>query len=173
MGADASLGLDEVVALLAPALGEERARELTRGALNSLGITTSLLSAQDAIRALETLGQSPGVVGSATRFAKASLALRFTSRPSHMPAVSRPASQSSRGGPLTRADLVELLAPTLGMEKSEEVLLGTLQQLRLSVDQVSAEDGLAVLEELTKSPGIVGIASRFAKVHLLMRSAKV
>jgi hypothetical protein len=172
MGADASVSLDALVALLAPTLGEERARELARNALDSLGIADSFFSVHDAIRVLERLPQSPGIATSVSHFAQARLALRDTNTNSRRPALSKPTPPAPKSGSLTRADLAALLAPTLGQEKSDDMVNETLQKLGLSLDPISTADGLAVLEELAKSAGIVGIASRFAKAHLLMRPTK-
>ncbi len=172
MGSDGSIGLDELVALLAPTIGEERAKELARSALDSIGVAGSSCSVHDAIRALENLGKMPGVAASVTRFAQARLLLRDPNATSHR-APSKPTSPPQKiEGPLTRTDLAALLAPTLGQEKSEEIVLGSFQKLGFSLDGVSTAEGLAVLEELATSAGIVGIASRFAKVHLLMRRTK-
>jgi hypothetical protein len=172
VGEGASVSLDALVALLAPTHGEERARELARNALDSLGITESFFSVQDAIRVLERLPESPGIAASVSHFALARLALRETNTSSRRPNVSKPTPPVPKSGSLTRADLAALLAPTLGQEKSDEMIKETLQKLGLSLDPISTEDGLAVLEELAKSAGIAGIASRFAKARLLMRPTK-
>lgn len=172
MGEGASVSLDALVALLAPTLGEERARELARNALDSLGIADSFFSVHDAIRVLEKLPQSPGIATSVSHFAQARLALRDPSPTSRRPTFVKLTAQAPKGGPLARAELAALLAPTLGQEKSDDMVLETLQKLKLPLDAMSTADGLAVLEELAKSSGIVGIASRFAKARLLMRPTK-
>jgi hypothetical protein len=67
---------------------------------------------------------------------------------------------------LTSARLAELLAPTLGWEKSLEVVDAAASRLGLSPNELSVHQGLSVLDELARTPGMVGIAARFARSRL-------
>jgi len=62
--------------------------------------------------------------------------------------------------------LMELLAPTLGWEKSSEVVSVALARRGLSHGDLSIEDALVTLDHLTQSPGMVGIAARYAATRL-------
>jgi hypothetical protein len=69
-------------------------------------------------------------------------------------------------------DLVPLLSQTIGEEKAGEVIEAAALRLGLSLSSGLPEpDVLKLLDEIAKSPGIVGITARFAKsrVHLSQR----
>jgi hypothetical protein len=62
--------------------------------------------------------------------------------------------------------LMELLAPTLGWEKSSEVVSVALARRGMSHGELSIDDALVVLDHLAQSPGMVGIAARYAATRL-------
>ena len=164
--------LEELVQVLSPTAGQERARELVRSAIELLGVTSNPLSLPDAIRVLELLGRTPGVVGSVTRFARARLTLRaatasFTSAP---PPSTRQPFPAPKDALLRRAELTALLAPSLGDEKSGEVIATTIRKLGYREEDLTLAQALAVLETLTYAGGLVGVAARFAKARLHMRA---
>jgi hypothetical protein len=67
---------------------------------------------------------------------------------------------------MRRSQLVGLLAPTLGLEKSEEVVTAAVRRLRLGVsDELTVAQALAILDDLTQTPGIVGVVARFVKAR--------
>jgi hypothetical protein len=169
---DVSYTPQDVVALLAPTLGEERALELVRGALGSLGVVEAAFPGTDVVRVLELIGRSPGFVGSVARFALA----RFTLKDANAAQLPLHSSASGlravRGEALSRSELTDLLAPTLGEEKSDELVLETLRRLGYPLDVFSLPQGLAVLENLALVEGLVGVAASFARAHLLMRAPK-
>ena len=162
----------DLVALLAPTLGRERAQELVRGALETLNIAGATFSAKDAVRILEVIGRNSGFVGSVSRFVLARFTLNEGPASSPRPRSSMSASRGTKDEAIGRNELAALLAPTLGQEKSDEVILEVLKELALPLETVSLSQGLAVLDRLALSEGLMGVASRFAKAHLLMRAPK-
>jgi hypothetical protein len=62
----------------------------------------------------------------------------------------------------TRA-VVALLAATLGWEMSEERVGAAMRRLGMSGGSLSHDQGMAILDELAKEPGMVGVTARFAK----------
>lgn len=64
-------GAVDLVALLGPALGMEKARDATTIAAARLGLDAASLSRQDALRVLDELAREEGIVGVIARFAKA------------------------------------------------------------------------------------------------------
>ena len=165
-------GEHDLVALLAPTLGRERAQELVHGALEALNIAAATFGAKDAVRILELIGHNPGFVGSVARFVLARFTLKDGPASTPRPRISTSAVRAVRDGALGREALAALLAPTLGQEKSDEVILEVLKELALPLETVSLSQGLAVLDRLALSEGLVGVASRFAKAHLLLRAPK-
>jgi hypothetical protein len=67
--------------------------------------------------------------------------------------------------------LAELLAPTLGWEKSSEVVESAALRLGFPPQELRKEQALAVLDELARTPGMVGIAARFARSRLDARGS--
>ncbi|MBS2011823.1 MAG: hypothetical protein JST00_02820 [Deltaproteobacteria bacterium] len=63
----------DLVALLAPALGAEKARDATETACRRLGVDARALSHDEALFVLDEIGQNDGIVGVVARFAKARL----------------------------------------------------------------------------------------------------
>jgi len=67
----------EIAALLAPSIGEERARELVEAAVRKLGYKADALDREQATRVFDELAKATGVVGAVARFAKARALLQF------------------------------------------------------------------------------------------------
>ncbi len=61
----------DLVGLLAPALGAEKARDSTEAAAAKLGLDARALSRADGLRVLDELTSNEGIVGVVARFAKA------------------------------------------------------------------------------------------------------
>jgi hypothetical protein len=59
-------------------------------------------------------------------------------------------------------DLAKLLAPALGMERAEQVVHTTLQQLGFPSQALHVDEALAALRLISQSDGVVGVAGRFA-----------
>jgi hypothetical protein len=171
--------LAEVVALLAPTLGQEKSEEVVAEAARSLGILVDEFSASRAVALLDTLGKAPGMVGVAARFART----RFEGRPHDGEAAeeppissggtrreSKPSSGRMESAPqrVERKQIVGLLAPTLGDEKSEEVVVGAITRRQLPKDTLDQQQALEVLEDLAAQHGLVGVTARFAKARLIL-----
>jgi hypothetical protein len=182
MRVSARIPLLELVALLAPTLGQEKSHDVVEEAARVLGAADPVEPAV-AVQLLEALGKESGMVGVAARFARQ----RFESRPAaaenaevfeEPPASSNPSLGPRRiGGPrhasmpkrtVERHSLVALLAPTLGQEKAEEVVLGSLRLLGLPEDSLDQRQALAMLEQLAAVPGLVGVTARFAKARVIL-----
>lgn len=63
---------------------------------------------------------------------------------------------------ISKDELTKLLAPALGQEKSEEVVLSTARSLGISPPYFSAEDVRALFAALSKADGLIGVVARFA-----------
>ena len=78
-------------------------------------------------------------------------------------------SNPPRDNEFVRFDhVVELLAPALGKEKSEELISSFARAHDYSTDQLKFEQALEILTALGEEPGIVGVSARFAKARLVM-----
>ncbi len=66
-------------------------------------------------------------------------------------------------------DIADLLAPTLGQEKSIEVVNAGANALTIQGPLLTTKDGRRLLEHLAQIKGLVGVAARFA----MRRSALV
>ena|SRR5579859_895773 len=171
--------LAEVVALLAPTLGQEKSEEVVGETARSLGILGDEFTVSKALAVLDALGKWSGMVGVAARFART----RFEGRP-HEGAVvdeapvssggtrreAKPSSGRMPAAPhrVDRKQIVNLLAPTLGDEKSEEVVVAALSRRQLPLDTLDQKQALIVLEDLAAQHGLVGVTARFAKARLIL-----
>lgn len=68
--------------------------------------------------------------------------------------------------------LVQLLTPAVGPIVAEEKVGAAVRKLRFDSAALSEAEALDVLEDLAQERGIVGAASRFAKVRLVLVWAK-
>jgi len=62
--------------------------------------------------------------------------------------------------------VAQLLASTLGSERSAELVFAVVRDLGLDASKLAADEALQILEILSRRPGIVGITSRFAMARL-------
>lgn len=148
----------DLVDLMAPSLGREKATAIVSARLVAHRVFSDPFDGVTARSVLGDIAKEEGIVGVTARVA-----------------VSRIASGSSIGG--TRAPnqktrrplslLVALLAPTIGKEHAQRVIDDTARMLG-HADDIDLDQALALLERIASSPGVVGIAARFAKtrVHL-------
>lgn len=171
--------LADLVALLAPTLGQEKSEEVVAEAARSVGILVDEFSASRAHALLDQLGRSPGMVGVAARFARTRFEVRpHDGEPVEEPPVSsggtrresKPSSGRMEAVPqrIERKQIVGLLAPTLGDEKSEEVVLAAVTRRQLPEETLDQQQALAVLEDLAAQHGLVGVTARFAKARLIL-----
>ena len=68
---------------------------------------------------------------------------------------------------MTRQELVQLF-PSVDRGEVERAIAAAMQQLKVTSDELSATQLVAVLEAMTSNPGPVGVAARFAKVRVLL-----
>jgi hypothetical protein len=169
--------VEQLVELIAPALGREKSRELILASAKSLGHAPDRLNLQQALAILGALGEDPGIVGISARFAKTRLvapgkkqapsaAQPSSTARSLAPVESAPASAASQIEP---DELAALLAHSIGTEKSKEVVRTALSALGLAGGGLNADQAHAILEAIAKTDGIVGVTARFAKARLLLR----
>lgn len=65
-----------------------------------------------------------------------------------------------------RSKLVDMLSKSLGEEKANDVIVTAAKDLGLAVELFSQEDALKLLDKLSQTPGLIGIVSRLAKIHV-------
>jgi hypothetical protein len=184
MGVLPRVPLTELVALLAPTLGEDKARELVGPAGRAFGETVEL---SRAVALLDEMGRTAGLVGVAARFARARLVRRDSapdekeraSAPEPPPSWSTvravpPRGSSANGAPygprlIGRAEIVALLAPSLGEEKAGEIVGSAAASIDLTGELFEKTKALRLLDVLAAVPGIVGVTARFAKARMLLQ----
>jgi hypothetical protein len=172
---DQAVTLERVVELLAPALGSEKSESLVVSTARELRLDTRRLTVAQIVQILETLGTVAGVVGVAARFARTRL-LAPGRKHSVAPSASRsagsasvdPASRKREANRIEPSAIALLLAQTLGTEKSRQIVDAAVITIGATNGPLEEEQALAVLDVLAKAPGIVGIASRFAKARLIL-----
>ncbi len=71
------LPISELVTLIAPTIGQEKAAESIAFAIRLKGIVEDKLTQEQALAVFEVLSQNEGIVGVTARFAKARLVLRY------------------------------------------------------------------------------------------------
>jgi hypothetical protein len=69
-------------------------------------------------------------------------------------------------GTVSWARIAEMLAPTLGWEKSTEVVGEAAARLELPSEAMTLAQAIQLLGELGRAAGMVGIAARFARSRL-------
>ena len=70
---------------------------------------------------------------------------------------------------ISRVDVIDLLAASLGTTKAEHAVRSAADSLRLADSSFPLDQALALLEKIAEEPGIVGITARFAKTRALLR----
>lgn len=69
-------------------------------------------------------------------------------------------------------DLVGVLGGSIGDDKARRLVLDTLADMELDTRGFTRADALTVLDKLSETPGIVGVASRFARSRLMLQWAR-
>jgi hypothetical protein len=72
-------------------------------------------------------------------------------------------------GSVSRVDVIDLLASSLGTTKAEHAVRQAAESMRLDDGPLSLDQALALLEKIAEEPGLVGITARFAKTRALLR----
>lgn len=167
-----TIATDELTKLLAAALGQEKSEEVILSTARSLGFEPPWFSANEVRALFATLSQVEGLIGVVARFAVSrgdveALVESALTESARNPTAHAPSSAKQR---VAAVDLLPLLAPTLGTEKARDAV--TASTLRQGFDPASLthEQALAVLDDLARSEGIVGVVARFAKARFLLES---
>lgn len=159
--------LSELVGLLAPTLGQEKAAEVVERAAEELSVGAGPFDRREADMIVDKLAGSPSIVGIAARIVRKRAS--FTDEPapqSPAPPVATSGPPSSSGD--KRADVVNLLANGIGKEKSREVVEAACKKLGIT-SMGDARTVNRVLEELATMPGQIGVTARFAKARFALR----
>ncbi len=180
MSADRAIKKEDIAVLLASALGQDKSDEVVSSAARALGILRGTFSGEDIRAIFDRLGKAEGLVGVVARFAVSrgdveKLVARAPQRldaPSigrpHFEVGTRPTAGSIPGRAQT-VDLVPLLAPALGAEKARAAIEAAAARRGVDIKAgLSQSAALAVLDEMARIEGIVGVVARFAKARFLL-----
>jgi hypothetical protein len=166
---ESTIHRSQVVALLAASLGEEKSGALWDETVHRLSIPPGEWFTQNQVAAvLGALSSSSDLVGVAARYAR----VRFENAslaPPSAPSSHRRQPTSSSPPASVSDDLMSLLAPSLGEDKAREAILHTSRALHLSSAGLTRDDALAILEEMAKAPGLLGVAARLGTARFLLR----
>jgi hypothetical protein len=169
--------LDAIAAQLAPALGQEKSREVVSAAAQALG-------SPDADGVLKYLARSPGIVGFAAQLVRDRMAIRSTLAAPTDPvpqSATRPvqAQAEAPGGRAPKETIsidavIDIFAPALGAEASAKLVRSTLTRTGFQGEKLDFRAAMRLLEALANLEGPVRVAARFAKarVILLFRSSE-
>jgi hypothetical protein len=169
-----SIAKEELVKLLASALGQEKSEEVVLSTARSLGYAGPYYSANEVRGLFVQLSKTEGLIGVVARFAVSrgdveALVEKAQStrnpRVSAKPGVSDPPSSKSR---IAVVDLLPLLSPALGTEKARDATTATAVRLGFDARSLSRDEALAVLDDLARSEGIIGVVARFEKARFLL-----
>ncbi|MCC6555428.1 MAG: hypothetical protein IT372_20910 [Polyangiaceae bacterium] len=166
----------DLVALLAPTIGQEKSRDAVLAAARALGLEGDALAFADALSILESLSVGGGILAVAARFARERIASKparpapgsgSEPQPGARPSASiRPPSVlPPPPGCVTAAKLKAHLAPALGLEKSEQLVAEAMHHLGLDSAELTAEQAMAILDHLAAVPGLIGVTARFARAR--------
>ncbi|MBX3190216.1 MAG: hypothetical protein KF819_24670 [Labilithrix sp.] len=179
---------DEVSVLLAAALGQEKSEEVVLQTARTLAIPGTVWSGVEVRAIFARLSEAEGLIGVVARFALSrgdidklvgrealSVAIDVVDAVDAIDAIDAieaPAPSSARLRSVepraASVDLLPLLAPALGAEKARDAVQSTALRLGFDPAHLTRDQGLAVLEELARTDGIVGVVARFATARFLL-----
>lgn len=184
----------EAIGLLAPALGEEKAREVVATAARALGVDGDEWTTAAMRSLFELVAKEPGLVGITARVVTRRIRLGgaspgFTDHgatpmptpgafgPTHAPAPPPPFTGAvPHAGPEVAAtaskpweSVSDLLVQALGPQGARTAVEHAVHALGLG-RTLTYGDALKVLEHIAREPGVTGIAARFAKTRLHLLS---
>lgn len=177
---DRPITKEEIAVLLASALGQDKSDEVVSTAARALGIVCGSFSGEDVRAIFERLVKAEGLVGVVARFAvsRGDVDKLVARAPQRIDAqsIGRPTFQigtrSNSGpapAPVTTVDLMPLLAPALGAEKARDAIEAAAARQGVDIATGLSQAGaLAVLDEMARIEGIVGVVARFAKARFLI-----
>lgn len=159
-----------LAALLAPAIGLERAKSTVENALKLLGLPNSAMTEDDAQRVLTSLNTVGGLTSVAARRAASTLRSRSSAEyPSFVRSEQTSAPQTIETSTLvTRQELASLLSHAVGSGAARAAVDRCASKVGFG-DSGPVENALKVLEQISTEPGLVGITARFAKARLALR----
>lgn len=70
--------------------------------------------------------------------------------------------------PIAREEVIALLTPALGEAPARLAVYKTCDALGFRSVELTLDDALAILDRLAKSPGLLGISARFAKMRAIL-----
>ncbi|MDB5214937.1 MAG: hypothetical protein JWO86_2864 [Myxococcaceae bacterium] len=180
MSADRPITRQDIAVLLASALGQDKSDEVVATAARAAGIMRSAYVADDIRSIFDRLVKAEGLVGVVARFAVSRgdverLIARVPKQVS-APQVGRPdfgaaaqAQSPQSVAPAVAIDIMHLIVPALGTEKAREAIEQAAARRGVDIATgLSYNGALAVLDEMTKVEGIVGVVARFAKARFLL-----
>ena len=153
----------ELTRLLASALGREKGDELVSAAAHALGFPGPAYSPEEARAIFAHLATIDGLIGVIARFALSRGEVDALAE--HAPPSS---GEEVEAAPAETIDLLPLLAPALGTEKARDATTAAAHRLGLDARSLSREQAMAVLDELAREGGIVGVVARFARSRLVL-----
>ena len=178
MSAERPISRGDVAVLLASALGQDKSEQVIAQCARTLGITRTDFSGNDVSALFGILVKAEGLVGVVARFAisrgDVAKLIAKAQRPAAPPATGRPEFRIglSSGSTPTQApaiDIMHLIAPALGAEKARDAIEHSAARCGVDIATGLSHSGaLAVLDEMTKVEGIVGVVARFAKARFLL-----
>lgn len=169
--------VEQLIAILAPAAGLERARAVVQEACAELGVPFP--PGRESTRNVAILlAQRSGAVGVAVRLALRREATTPSLRrepPSLKPAKERDVTpvrvhrepREEPPAPPT-ADLVELLSSALGEATAREVVEATARRLGMEVSTLGDRERQRILDLLAEGSDYVATVARFAKAKVML-----
>lgn len=168
--AERTVARSELTNLLASALGQEKGEEVVVAAARALGLAGPHF-APDEVRAIfARLSTEEGLIGVVARFVVSRGDVEALVERTSLPSARRASSaklQAAKPG-VAVVDLLPLLAPALGTEKARDATNAAAVRLGLDARSLTRDDAVAVLDELARAEGIVGVVARFAKARFLL-----
>ena len=177
MSAERPVTKEDVAVLLASALGQDKSDEVVSTAARALGFVRGNFSGEEIRAIFDQLVKAEGLVGVVARFAvsRGDVDKLMARAPQRIDAqtIGRPHFQVGRstGGPAPapNVDLMPLLAPALGAEKARDAIEAAAARCGVDIATGLSQAGaLAVLDEMARIEGIVGVVARFAKARFLL-----
>lgn len=160
---------DEAIGLLAPALGEEKARATVDGAARVLGLGTSEWSSAQFRGVFAHIAQEPGLVGITARVVARRLRhssdVHATTGAHAAPLAATNGQRAVETAAKPVEAIADILAQSLGAETATREVERAAKALGYG-DMIHFSHALKILEHLTREPGLVGIAAQFAKTRL-------
>ena len=182
MSADRPITRQDIAVLLASALGQDKSDEVVATAARAAGISRTAYLSDDIRGIFDRLVMAEGLVGVVARFAVSrgdvERLIARVPKEAWAPQVGRPnfgaaAQQSAQSmpsmPPSVAIDIMHLIVPALGTEKAREAIEQAAARRGVDIATgLSYNGALAVLDEMTKVEGIVGVVARFAKARFLL-----